>query len=51
VCSFVLDGGGCSNVALLSMVEKLNLQAIAHPHPIISNGLTMVKDYKLIEDA
>jgi len=33
VCSLIIDGGSCANVASLSMVEKLNLQATAHSHP------------------
>ena len=33
VCSLIIDGGSCANVASLSMVENLNLQAMAHPHP------------------
>jgi len=32
VCSLIIDGGSCVNVASLSMVEKLGLQAMAHPH-------------------
>ena len=33
VCSLIIEGGSCTNVASLSMAEKLNLQAMAHPHP------------------
>ena len=33
VCSLIIDGGSCANVASLTMVEKLGLQASAHPHP------------------
>ena len=33
VCSLIIDGGSCANVASLSMVKKLNLQATVHPHP------------------
>jgi len=33
VCSLIIDGESCANVASLSMVEKLNLQATAHPQP------------------
>jgi len=32
VCSLIIDGGSCANVASFSMVEKLNLQAMAQPH-------------------
>jgi len=33
VCSLIIDKGSCTNVSSLSMVEKLNLYATAHPHP------------------
>jgi len=33
VCSLIIDGGSYANVASLSMVEKLNLQATTHPYP------------------
>jgi len=33
VCSLIIDGGSCANVASLIMVGKLHLQALAHPHP------------------
>ena len=33
VCSLIVDGGSCANVASSSMVEKLCLQATPHPHP------------------
>jgi len=33
VSSLITDGGSCDNVASSSMVEKLNLLAMAHPHP------------------
>jgi len=33
VCSLIIDGGSCANVVSLSMIEKLGLQATAHPHP------------------
>ena len=33
VCSLVINGGSCANGISLSMIEKLNLQASAHPHP------------------
>ncbi|XP_024014542.1 uncharacterized protein LOC112088496 [Eutrema salsugineum] len=32
-CSMVIDGGSCTNVASQSMVEKLGMQTIKHPHP------------------
>ena len=33
VCSLIIDGGSYANVASLSTGEKLNLQAMTHPHP------------------
>jgi len=33
VCSLIIDGGSCANVASLTMLEKLNLQAMTHLHP------------------
>jgi len=33
VCSLIINSGSCTNVASVSVVEKLNLQATTHPHP------------------
>jgi len=33
ICSLIIDGGSCANVVSLSMIEKLGLQTITHPHP------------------
>ena len=33
VCSLIIDSGSCANVVSLSMIEKLNLQTLVHPHP------------------
>ena len=33
VCSLIIDGRSCANVVSLSMIEKLGLQAMVHPHP------------------
>ena len=33
VWSLIIDGGSCAKVVLLSMIEKLGLQAMAYPHP------------------
>jgi len=49
VCSLIINSGSCSNVASLSLVEKLNLQAIALIL-ITSNGLTKVKASRLTLD-
>ncbi|KAA3470431.1 Transposon Ty3-I Gag-Pol polyprotein [Gossypium australe] len=33
VCSVIVDGGSCTNVASTLMVEKLGLPTAKHPHP------------------
>ena len=33
VCSMIIDGGSCTNVASSIMVERLGLTTIPHPHP------------------
>ena len=33
VCSVIIDGGSCANVASITMVEKLGLPTIKHPRP------------------
>ena len=33
VCSAIIDGGSCTNVASTIMVEKLGLPMIKHPRP------------------
>ncbi|XP_024011296.1 uncharacterized protein LOC112086558 [Eutrema salsugineum] len=33
VCSLIIDGGSCTNVASTSMVDKLGLETRKHPHP------------------
>ena len=33
VCSMIIDGGSCSNVASTIMVDKLGLRTIKHPQP------------------
>ena len=33
VCSMIIDGGSCTNVASTYMVEKLNLPTLKHPNP------------------
>jgi len=43
VCSLIIDGGSCTNVASSSMVEKLSLQATAHPHPYTIQWLNQGK--------
>jgi hypothetical protein len=31
VCSMIIDGGSCTNVASTALVEKLNLSTLKHP--------------------
>ena len=33
VCSMIIDGGSCTNVANTSLVEKLNLETLKHARP------------------
>ena len=33
VCSMIIDGGSCTNVASTILVEKLNLLTLKHPKP------------------
>jgi hypothetical protein len=33
VCSMIIDGGSCANVASDTLVKKLNLSCIKHPRP------------------
>ena len=33
VCSMIIDGGSCTNVASTTLVKKLNLPTLKHPRP------------------
>jgi len=33
VCSMIIDGGSCTNVACTTLVKKLNLPTLEHPRP------------------
>ena len=33
LCSVIVDGGSCTNVASTTMVEKLGMQISKHPRP------------------
>jgi len=46
VCSLITDGGSCANVTSSNMVEKLNLQAMTHPHPYTIQWLNQGKGCK-----
>jgi len=49
VCSLIIDGGSCDNIASLSIVENLNYKLL--PTLTTSNGLIKVRDCKSILDA
>ena len=34
VCSMIIDGGSCTNVASTILIEKLNLPTHKHPRPL-----------------
>jgi hypothetical protein len=53
VCSMIIDGGSCTNVASKTMVEKLNLHTMKHPRPyklqwLNENGEVKVNERVLI---
>ncbi|KAJ9180993.1 hypothetical protein P3X46_009170 [Hevea brasiliensis] len=33
VCNVIIDGGSCTNVTFTTLVKKLNLPTLVHPHP------------------
>lgn len=33
ICSMIIDGGSCTNIASTTMVEKLGLPILKHPQP------------------
>ncbi|RVW19071.1 hypothetical protein CK203_087628 [Vitis vinifera] len=35
VCSMIIDGGSCTNVASTTLVENLNLPTLKHPRPLL----------------
>ena len=43
VCSLVFDRGSYANVVSLSMIEKLGLQTVTHPHPYNIHWLNQSK--------
>jgi len=43
VCSLIIDGGSCTNVASSTMVDKLNLSTISHPQPYTIQWLNQGK--------
>ena len=47
VCSMIVDGGSCTNVASTTLVEKLNLQTTKHPRPYKLQWLSDVGEVKV----
>ncbi|XP_057522136.1 probable receptor-like protein kinase At5g39020 isoform X2 [Amaranthus tricolor] len=43
ICSLIIDGGSCTNVASKTMVDKLNLTATPHPKPYMIQWLNQNK--------
>ena len=50
-CSLIIDGGSCTNVASQTLVSKLNLENISHPHPYTLQWLTQSKGLKVTHQA
>ena len=49
VCSLVIDGGSCTNVASESLVEKLGLKTGKHPRPYLLKWLSEKGELKVNE--
>ncbi|XP_068639431.1 uncharacterized protein [Aristolochia californica] len=49
VCSVIIDGGSCTNIASTSMVEKLGLTTLNHPHPYKLQWLNDSGEIKVIK--
>ncbi|GKV13904.1 hypothetical protein SLEP1_g24863 [Rubroshorea leprosula] len=47
VCSVIIDGGSCTNVAITVLVEKLNLPMTKHPRPYKLQWLNDCGEIKL----
>ena len=47
VCSLIIDGGSCTNVASTTLVEKLGLPLIKHPRPYKLQWLNDVGDVRV----
>ncbi|XP_019172674.1 PREDICTED: uncharacterized protein LOC109168074 [Ipomoea nil] len=47
VCSLIIDGGSCTNVASTKMVEKLGLSTQIHPTPYALQWLNKAGDIKV----
>jgi hypothetical protein len=47
VCSLIIDGGSCANVASQSMVDKLKLMVTPHPKPYTIQWLNQSKGLQI----
>ncbi|RDX92575.1 hypothetical protein CR513_25271, partial [Mucuna pruriens] len=47
MCSMILDGGSCTNVASTILVEKINLQTTKHPKPYKLQWLSNIGEVKV----
>ncbi|XP_062100496.1 uncharacterized protein LOC133806405 [Humulus lupulus] len=51
VCSVIIDGGNCTNVASTYLVEKLALTTLKHPHPYRLQWLNDCGEIKVTRQA
>ena len=49
VCSLIIDGGSCANVASQSMVDKLKLAVTPHPKPYTIQWLNQGKGLQITQ--
>ena len=49
LCSLIVDGGSCANVASSRLVSKLNLDTKPHPRPYRLQGLSEDEEVKLTQ--
>ncbi|PON79032.1 hypothetical protein PanWU01x14_015330, partial [Parasponia andersonii] len=49
ICSIIIDGGSCTNMASTKLVEKLALPTIKHPHPYWLQWLNNCREVKVIK--
>ena len=49
VCSLIIDGGSCTNVASRYLVEKLGLAKLPHPRPYKLKWLNDETELKISE--
>ena len=49
LCSLIVDGGSCTNVASSRLVSKLNLDTKPHPRPYRLQGLSEDEEVKLTQ--